>query len=72
MKTARELVDLLKTQRPELRYAISEHHTEIGVWADSTRTYYPVIRRTITGEWVWTPYDIFVNGQIIDRKWIDV
>lgn len=70
MKPASEIIKAYQVQHPDKRFAITPN--VLGVWIDSENQYIPFASCTLTGEWVYMPLDILVDGHKIERNWIPV
>ena len=68
-RTAREIVETLRPENPFVRFAV-DANTEslIGYYSESLAGWYPIVSRTITGDWATLPYEILANG----RRMIEV
>jgi hypothetical protein len=70
MRTAMEVIKPYVEQHPENKFAVTD--SMLGVWIESEQRFAPFAAATLTGQWVYMPTEILVNGKRIDRNWIAV
>lgn len=58
---ARDLLQMARTGRPSVTYALNVEHTVIAAYVEGT--WHGVAGKLLTGEWVSMPVELLINGQ---------
>ncbi len=66
-KSALEVIALFQAKYPDEIFAVTD--SALGVWVGSEGRFVPFAALTITGEWIWMPFEVLADGKRIERKW---
>ena len=70
MKPASEVIKPFVSQHPEMEFAITIN--TLGARLDPNKPFTAFAQLTLTGKWVFMPFEILVNSQSIQRNWIPI
>jgi len=70
---AKDLAADIARQNPTMRIAYDAlHNAAIGVWDVGIGRFLTVFSLTIDNRWVKIPFEMLVNGQPLEREWVEV
>ena len=70
--TANELLQIARTAKPHIKYALNDRASVIGAWSNDHNDYVPVAALDLLGHWRDIPGQLYVNGKpmVQPEQWV--